>query len=101
MAQLNAAEALDGVFDLLGRMEGFFGDLARGLFLDQAFVADNRLVGHGWAQVVNGAALSLLVKLAISGDENAGAADEEGDLGIRRLWFGSSKAHRKNRVLYK
>src|SRR5258708_10115508 len=56
MAKLDTAKALDVVFDFLGGVVGFLSHFAGRFFLDEAFVADDGLVGDGSAHVVDGAA---------------------------------------------
>src|SRR5258705_8324 len=54
--QLDAAETLDIVFDLLRAVEGLLGNLAGGLLFHQVLVADDCLVGDGATHVVDGPA---------------------------------------------
>src|SRR5205814_1569334 len=55
-AELDATQGLHIVFHLLGRVKGFLSDFTGRLFLDQTFVANDRLVSDRAAHVVNGAA---------------------------------------------
>src|ERR1700687_483690 len=88
MAELNAPEALDVVFDFLGGVVGFQSHFASRLLLDQAFVADDGLVGDGSAHVVDGAAAGhaflggLLVGQDGAGDGSGSDVQKQGHIDL-------------------
>ena len=86
-AEMHTAQVLDIVFDLAGAVKRFFGDLAGGLLLNQAFVADDAFVGDGSAHVVDGAAAGngfaggVFVSEDDAGDGVDGEVEEQGNVG--------------------